>query len=126
MDLKVSSIPKPARKSLEPSPAAWTRNLPQIYSKYWCELGTAPEATAIAAAICIAAAAAAASGAVAAVIHRETAAIRLQWRYCFYCFFHVSFAGVNLWLNCQPGVLSWDLGHLFLWLLFCKFLWGAL
>ena len=51
MDLKVSSIPKPARKSLEPSPAAWTRNLPQIYSKYWCELRTALEAAAIAAAI---------------------------------------------------------------------------
>ena len=40
-------------------------------------------------------------------------------------FFHVSFARVNLWLNCQPGVLAWDLGHLFLWLLSCKFLWGA-
>ena len=24
-----------------------------------------------------------------------------------------SFAGVKLWLNCQPGVLSWDLGHYF-------------
>ena len=24
-----------------------------------------------------------------------------------------SFAGVKLWLNCQPGVLSWDLGHCF-------------
>ena len=23
------------------------------------------------------------------------------------------FAGVKLWLNCQPGVLSWDLGHYF-------------
>ena len=48
MDPKVSSTVKPARKYLEPSPAAWTRNLLQIYSKYWCELGTAPEAAAIA------------------------------------------------------------------------------
>ena len=24
-----------------------------------------------------------------------------------------SFAEVKLWLNCQPGVLSWDLGHYF-------------
>ena len=47
MDLKVSSAVKPARKSLEPSPAAWTRNLPQVYSKYWCELETAPGAAAI-------------------------------------------------------------------------------
>ena len=91
MDPKVSSTAKPARKSLEPSPAAWTRNLPQIYSKYWCELGTAPKAAAIgfAAAIPIAAAgrgtsargAAVASGAVStaiefsAAIHREAAAI---------------------------------------------------
>ena len=36
---KMSSVPKPARKSLEPSPAPWTRNLPQIYSEYWCKLG---------------------------------------------------------------------------------------
>ena len=36
---KMSSVPKPARKSLEPSPAAWTRNLPQTYSKYRCQLG---------------------------------------------------------------------------------------
>ena len=33
---------------------------------------------------------------------------------CFYCFSMFSFAGVKLWLNCQPGVLSWDLGHYFL------------
>ena len=33
---------------------------------------------------------------------------------CFYyCFSMFSFAGVKLWLNCQPGVLSWDLGHCF-------------
>ena len=32
---------------------------------------------------------------------------------CFYCFSMCSFAGVKLWLNCQPGVLSWDLGHYF-------------
>ena len=32
---------------------------------------------------------------------------------CFYCFSMFSFAGVKLWLNCQPGVLSWDLGHYF-------------
>ena len=44
---KMSSIPKPARKSLEPSPAAWTRNLPQTYSTQWCFWGTAPEAAAI-------------------------------------------------------------------------------
>ena len=51
-----------------------------------------------------------------AVIHRETTVIVLQQRQnCVLLFFHVSFAGVNLWLNCQPGVLSWDLGHLFLW-----------
>ena len=43
---------------------------------------------------------------------------------CFYCFSMFSFAGVKLWLNCQPGVLSWDLGHSFFWLLSCKFLWG--
>ena len=51
MDLKVSSAVKPARKSLGPSPAAWTRNLPQVYSKYWCELETAPGAAAITTAI---------------------------------------------------------------------------
>ena len=60
-----------------------------------------------------------------AVIHRETTVIRSQRRWCCSTVFHVSFVGVNLWLNCQPGVLSWDLGHLFLWLLSCKFLWGA-
>ena len=32
---------------------------------------------------------------------------------CFYCFSMFSFAGVKLWPNCQPGVLSWDLGHYF-------------
>ena len=33
---------------------------------------------------------------------------------CFHhCFSMFSFAGVKLWLNCQPGVLSWDLGHYF-------------
>ena len=31
-------------------------------------------------------------------------------RLFLFCF---SFAGVKLWLNCQPGVLSWDLGHYF-------------
>ena len=44
---KMSSVPKPARKSLEPSPAALTRNLPQTHSKFWCELGTAPGAAGI-------------------------------------------------------------------------------
>ena len=29
------------------------------------------------------------------------------------CFSMFSFTGVKLWLNCQPGVLSWDLGHYF-------------
>ena len=33
-----------------------------------------------------------------------------QRRLFLLCF---SFAGVKLWLNCQPGVLSWDLGHYF-------------
>ena len=141
MDPKVSSAVRPARKSLEPSPAAWTRNLPQVYSKYWCELETAPKAAAITTAIGF-----------CCCNTSHSSRERVQWwplelfplQLCFLLryterplqsdrsggkpillFFHVSFAGVNLWLNCQPGVLSWDLGHSFLWLLSCKFLWGA-
>ena len=130
---KVSSVPRPARKSLEPSPAAWTRNLPQIYSEYWCKLGDSSRSRCdrrcdrFSAAICIAAAAA--SGAVTAAapvidcfhcdrsLHCDTSVCRCDRIAAaaglVYCFSMFSFVGVNLWPNCQPGVLSWDLGHYF-------------
>ena len=43
-------------------------------------------------------------------IPRDTIAAAAPVSTVFPCFF---FAGVKLWLNCQPGVLSWDLGHYF-------------
>ena len=58
---KMSATPKPTRKSLEPSPAAWTRNLPQSNG---VSEGTAPEAAAIELAAAIRTAVAAASEAV--------------------------------------------------------------
>ena len=109
---KVSSVPRPARKSLEPSPAAWTRNLPQIYSEYWCKLGDSSRSRCdrrcdrFSAAIWCIAVAVAASGAgtaaapcdwlfsaaikVSAAIRRYADAIISQQRrasfYCFPCF----------------------------------------
>ena len=52
------------------------------------------------------------SAAIAAAIE-SAAAICIAVAAAVSAVFMFSFAGAKLWPNCQPGVLSWDLGQYF-------------